>query len=415
MVRFNSSRRPYVRCRARRATSGSQHKVNAKAARHERESIMNFKNSKDLESWANRIEETVEKLSTSEWNARYMENKAQGPSEETYAAAGDWIRQAVKQSHPDTKVRERIKNIDERLVEKWTEKAKLGTPLYSDAVSGSYTVPQGFYGEVARVAELASVCMNKVTRVPMVTQQVVFPIESTGLSVKWVSAQSSSHSEINPTFTQATLNCKTVGGYIPLSMGELEDNGIAVAQNFFTAWGEAFGQEIDKQVLSANADPFTGVLFNGSSQTYQMGTGASTYSDMSVSDMDNLQAELTLAKYRKGAEFFLNQLTYDVLRNLKTAEGDYVIAPWAADPFIWKGSRLNITDVIATPVANKPFVGYFNPKFVFMGMRKDLELKIYDATFYAPTEDEVILSARARLSFAYPLTDAYAIMKTATA
>jgi hypothetical protein len=45
-------------------------------------------------------------------------------------------------------------------------------------------------------------------------------------------------------------------------------------------------------------------------------------------------------------------------------------------------------------------------------MRKDLELKIYDATFYAPTEDEVILSARARLSFAYPLTSAYGVMKT---
>jgi len=374
-----------------------------------------FENQADLSRWAEQIEERVDSLSKSDWNARFAESISKKPGEEFYAMAGSWLKMAIKQGHPEPAVRNRMTKIDERLVEKWIEKSKLGTPLYSDTTTGSYAVPVQFFNEVARVAQEASVTVGKVTRVNMNSNTCSIPVESTGTSVKWVSAQTSAHSEISPTFSQSTLSCKTVGGYIGLSIPMLEDNDVAAVQHFFNTWGEDYGQEIDKQVLSANADPFTGVLRQGSAQIHTMSAGQTAYTDMTSSDVDSMIGKLTSAKYRRGAELFMNTLTYDVLRNLKTAEGDYLVAPWAMNPYVYKGFAVNLSDQISTPAVSTPFVGFFNPKHVFMGVRKDLELKVFDQTSYAATEDEVILRARARLAFVYPLTSAYAVMKTAAA
>jgi HK97 family phage major capsid protein len=89
------------------------------------------------------------------------------------------------------------------------QKADLGTPLYSDATTGSYLVPVEYAAEVMYVAKQASQLMGQVREVPMAGITKYVPVQSDAAAVKWNTLQSSAKSEVNPTFTRATLTSYT--------------------------------------------------------------------------------------------------------------------------------------------------------------------------------------------------------------
>lgn len=298
------------------------------------------------------------------------------------------------------------------------EKAALGTPLYGDAATGSYIVPESMYQQIMYLADQKSVMAEKITRFPMTASTVKVPSLADGLTLAWPSDQSSAKSETNPTFSQDTLTAKTCAAWLAVT-DELEEDSIVLLANWFSnLFIEAWGAELDRQVLTANADPFTGVLHESDVNTVTMGTGKTSFSDVTIDDLYNMQDAVTKETAHYGAYYIMHRSVFNVVRQIKDDNGNYIYDKGnASTPATIVGVPYILSEVmpkVSDSAPGTPFIAYGNPKYIVQGERKALEFKRYEDTARNVDYDEIFYRFRTRQAFKVLLPSAFSILQTAT-
>lgn len=311
-------------------------------------------------------------------------------------------------------------------------KAPLGSPLYSDAVSGSYLIPIEYMSEVAYVARQASQLMGQVTEIPMISRQKLFPIQNASATpMSWNVAQSSTKTEVDPTFTQGTLTTYTGAIWTSITDELQEDSIVPLAAYFRDIFGQAWGYEFDYQCTQSNANPFTGML-NGATNSYVLPAGGTTFDSFGYQDGPNTIQKLTLEMKRVGAKWIMHTTVLDNLRKLTDANGNpiYFNAALGGGPDNASdatGGRMNgnpgllfgypyiTTDGMvpnSSSAVSTKFMIFGNPKYFYYGNRVGMEFKIFDQTYYAMQNDQIFFRMRLRAAFTTAVTGAFVAVAT---
>ena len=296
------------------------------------------------------------------------------------------------------------------------QKADLGTPIYSDATTGSYLVPVEYAAEVMYVAKQASQLMGQVREVPMSGITKYVPVQDTAVAVKWNTAQSSAKSEVNPTFGRATLTSYTGAMWTGIVDELDEDSLVPLAAYYRDIFGEAFGYEFDYQAARGSGSPFTGML-NGATNGVVLGEGQASFSDVGFDDLADVVSQLTSEQYRMGAKWIVNCTVFDILKKIKDANGNYIYQqPNGTQPgTIWGYPVISSDGMVSTAsdAASTKFIVFGNPKYFLFGNRVGLEFKIFDQTAYALEHDQIFFRGRLRWGMTTAIGGAFSYLKTA--
>ena len=300
-----------------------------------------------------------------------------------------------------------------------SQKTLTGSPLYSDAVSGSYLAGESYFNEVLRIAKQASVCMGRVTTLDMEHLSLKVPTLTTDVSLTWVTDQSTAKTETNPVFDLETLTAKTCAAWLSTS-DELEDDSIVALGILWTAlYSRAWGLEFDKQVLTANAAPFTGILYDADVNDLSMGSGRGTFSDLKMDDFVNLQDAIEGGETAHlGAGFIMHRSILSVVRKLKDDNGNPL---WqrgdASTPPTIMGTEYILSDVmpkLTESAASTPFIIYGNLGNWLWGKRAGLEIKKFDSTIKNLEHDQVFWRFKTRGCAAPGIPSAFSRLKTSS-
>lgn len=298
------------------------------------------------------------------------------------------------------------------------QKADLGTPLYSVAVTGSYLVPVEYAAEVMYVAKQASQLMGQVREVPMSGITKYVPVQNAAATVGWNVAQSSQKSEVNPTFGRATLTSYTGAMWTGIVDELDEDSLVNLAAYYRDIFGEAFGYEFDYQAARGSGSPFTGML-SGATQGLVLGTGQKSFSDIGFDDLQSAISKLTSENYRMGAKWIVHCTVFDILRKIKDANGNYIYQqPQGNAPgMLWGYPVVSSDGMVSTSsdAASTKFIVFGNPKYFLWGNRTGLEFKIFDQTSYALEYDQIFFRARLRWGMTTAIGGAFVAVSTAAA
>lgn len=296
------------------------------------------------------------------------------------------------------------------------QKADLGTPLYSDAVTGSYVVPVEYAAEVMYVAKQASQLMGQVREMPMSAVTKYVPTQDGAASVSWNTAQSSAKSETNPTFSRATLTSYTGAMWTGIVDELDEDSLVPLAAYYRDIFGEAFGYEFDYQAARGSGSPFTGML-NGASNGLVLGDGQVSFSDIAFDDLQSAISKLTTENKRMGAKWIVHCTVFDILRKIKDANGNYIYQqPNGGQPgSLWGYPVISTDGMVSTSsdAASTKFIVFGNPKYFLWGNRTGLEFKVFDQTAYALEYDQIFFRARVRWGMTTAIGNAFVAISTA--
>jgi len=300
------------------------------------------------------------------------------------------------------------------------QKAALGTVLRGDATTGSYLVPSEWYSEVMRIAGQTSQMMGKVTTIPMPARTMYLPTGGTGITLAWPSDETTAKSETNPTVGQETLSAKTCAAWMTWTEELEEDSIVNLVQYFQMLFGEAWAQEFDKQVLYSNASPFTGIAYDSGCSIRNMAAGKTSFADVELDDLIDMENDISTAGGEGAlvnAVWIMSRYTFNILRKLRTDDGEYIYQK-AADGVpatIWNRPYI-ISDQMpgsSSDATDTPFLILGNPKYVAHGERVGMEFKVYRDTIRNVDYDQIFLRFRIRAGFVVAVEEAFAVLETA--
>ncbi len=297
-------------------------------------------------------------------------------------------------------------------------KTVLGTPLTSDAVTGSYTVPVEFMREVQRLAEESSELMPLVKTVPMTSRTMSVPIKNAGMSLTWITSQAGDVAEANPTFQQDTLTAYTGAMYVPVTEEIVEDNAVALGQYIMELFVEAWTEAFDKALL-VDSSPFTGLLSDTGVNEVSMSAGETQFDNLDLQHIDSLIQALDSRAKRKGARLILHPTILDILANVKDANGNFKWQQSAAmPPSRIRGYQFVQSDQMpdsGDTAAETPFLAMGRVDTLMFGDRVSLELKYYENTIQNVENCESFFRCRVRAGFLIAQPANFAVLKTAGA
>jgi len=297
------------------------------------------------------------------------------------------------------------------------QKAALGSVLRSDAVTGSYLCPDEVYNDILHLAKQSSVCMGKVTKIPMSVKEVKVPTSVTQVSLAWPTDQTTAKTETNPTFDLTTLTAATCAAWMTWTDEFEEDSAIPVAEWFMARFAEAWGQEVDTQVLAANAAPFTGILHNTNVNDVSLGAGNTSFSDIGWENLIDLEDAVTSETGHQGAGYIMSRYVFNLLRRLKDDNGQPVfMPPTGTTPGSINGKPYTLSEVMpgsADDAVSTSFLIYGNLRHWLMGERIGMDMRVYRDTIRAVDYDQVFLRFRVRAAFDEGLPDAFSKLTTA--
>lgn len=295
-------------------------------------------------------------------------------------------------------------------------KGTLGTPLYSDAGTGAYLIPVEYSAEILRIGKQVSQMRGRVREVPMTGITKYVPIPNAGVSMTYMSLQSTAKSEVNPTFDRVTLTSKTGAMWTSIVDELQEDSLVSLAAYYSDIFGEEEGYDFDYQCTSSNADPFSGLL-HGAGNVLTLGAGQTSFDDVKFDDLYDAIALLTTENKRTGASWMMHCTVFDILRKIKDANGQYLYQkPEGTQPGLLCGYPYILTDGMvstASDAVSTKFIAFGNPKHFLFGNRVGMEFKIFDNTVYRMSEDMIYFRARVRRAFITGIVGAFVAVSTA--
>jgi len=292
-----------------------------------------------------------------------------------------------------------------------------GKTLATDTSPGSYLIPTQFYAGIWRIANEASVALPRLTKLQMTTRQLKVPVETVTPSLYWPTSDGSTVTQTSATFTEETISAKSCVSYIKLTESLLEDQDTQLMSVFAKQFGEALAAEIDRQFFTSNSDPFVGLEYDTDVNEYALGAGLTSLEDVSTADVHELIDKLTTLRYRRGAELFCSVGLLSNLRNLRDANGRFILAEATqADPARIFGIPVIPCDQISSsPTSGRAVMFYGALRNAIYGDRKSLVVELFDKTSDAVTSEVIYIRARSRWAINIPVPGAFARMVLADA
>jgi HK97 family phage major capsid protein len=314
------------------------------------------------------------------------------------------------------------KGFEKQYERQWNTKAALSTdPMSSDDTDsgnfyGSYLVPTDVIADVMRIAADSSAMMPLVTHRPVRGLTTTIPTSTDALTFTAQTNQETAFTEDTWTWGRSTLTVVTYATWIAITEAMDEDSLIGLGSFIRSACGEAWGTAFDTIALS-NAT--YGAMKTSGVNQVAMGTGDTSFANLSVDYMDQLVGKLITKSKRRGARFFMSPSVWDYPENELDADGNYKIRRFSESaPLAAKGYPVVLSDGMpdtSDDAVSTDFVAFGNPAYIIAGDRVGFEFKIFDQTESSMKYGEIFLRARVRQAMVNTIPSAWSKLTTAGA
>ncbi len=284
---------------------------------------------------------------------------------------------------------------------------------------GGFLVPSEFRATLVRLIESFGIIRPMATVIPMNRQELTLPKLTTGVLVFWVD-EGKTIPQTQPKFGEVRLVAKKLAALVPMTSELLEDSSIAIANLLATLFAEAIAEEEDRVALTADptsvpGDPFLGVLHNPDVITTIQPGGADAFTDLDADFLADMVASLT-ASAVAGARWFMHRTVFNIVRKLKTVDGEYIFQmPAGQQPgTIWE-IPYTLADVMPSITESGPDIPYVilgNMRHLYIGDRRQLSMAQSMHVGFA--QDKIFLRVLQRQAMEVAIGNAFAVLRTAT-
>ncbi len=298
-------------------------------------------------------------------------------------------------------------------------KSVLGDPVGNLATNDQYLINPLYEEVIMQEAAKKSVMMGLVTERPMMGPSLYLnERDRGGVELHWHTSYGQQYQATKSNMpTRVELKAYTLAGYIPFYDEFGEDVYVDLGKMFIEDFMEAYGQEFDRQCLTASADPFTGAMAQTKAKIHTI----KSVDASNLTYLDFRDAELKVApEERKDCCWFFNESILNHIVNIQDANGDPIWRkpgdglPGRVDGYKYYESSLlpQLTEL----GKDKPFAVFMNPKRIIHGNRKGIEIKKFDGTTESMEYGEIFMRFRKRDGFLVTRTTAnMVLLKTSNA
>jgi len=285
----------------------------------------------------------------------------------------------------------------------WTvSKAALGEPIGNMATNDQYLINPIYETEIMSDVAKKSVMMKLVRHRPMLGPSIFLPTRDRGgVQLNWLTAYGQKIEGSKPKGAERVeLKAYTLAGYIPWFDEFEEDVFVDLGAMFIDEFIETYGQEFDRQCLTADDDPFTGAM--ACSDVTEVSIAGNSIDKLTWKDFRDAVYKVP-AEERKDCSWFLNETVLNHIANIEDTTGRPIWRrPTEAMPGrldLYPYHEVSILPQIADIGANEIFAIFMNPKRIQHGNRRGIELKRFDQTTESLEYGELFLRFRKRDGF----------------
>jgi HK97 family phage major capsid protein len=285
----------------------------------------------------------------------------------------------------------------------WTvNKAAIGEPMGNMATNDQYLINPIYETEIMTEAAKKSVMMNLVRHKPMMGPSIFLPTRDRGgVQLHWLTAYGQQIKGSKPSGAERVeLKAYTLAGYIPWYDEFEEDVFVDLGAMFIDEFVEVYGQEFDRQCLLADNDPFTGAM--SCADKTEVTIAGSTIDKLTWKDFRDAVYKIP-AEERKDCCWFLNETVLNHIANIEDSEGRPIWrGPTEAMPGkldLYPYHEVSILPQLSEIKDDTPFAIFMNPRRIFHGNRKGIEIKKFDGTTESMEYGELFLRFRKRDGF----------------
>jgi HK97 family phage major capsid protein len=278
----------------------------------------------------------------------------------------------------------------------------LGEPMGNMATNDQYLINPIYETEIMSDVAKKSVMMSLVRHRPMAGPSIFLPTRDRGgVQLNWLTAYGQKIEGSKPKGAERVeLKAYTLAGYIPWFDEFEEDVFIDLGAMFISEFVETYGQEFDRQCLTADDDPFTGAM--ACADVTEVAIKGNTIDDLTWKDFRDAVYKVP-AEERKDCSWFLNETVLNHIANIEDTTGRPIWRrPTEAMPGrldLYPYHEVSILPQIADIGANEIFAIFMNPKRIQHGNRRGIELKKFDGTTESLEYGELFLRFRKRDGF----------------
>lgn len=343
-----------------------------------------------------------------------------------YEQVGKLVRAAWRKNIPEIAAAGAVLNSRERTDEWDTErsimfdkssgrfqsidKAAIGSPVGS-AGDGTYIINVQMERELIRYALEWSDMMKHVRNIPMSAKSISWPrLNRHTANLFWLTDYGTPavSQTGKPSFgTRVQMDAATLAGYIPW-YDEFTDDiqiNVTLGQLFMEMFTEAYAAEFDKQVLTANSDPYKGIFkFTAAGECLRKFTSGASPTSVTLDDLKAMPLMIPRAD-RDGGMFIVSEELVSYLISLRNAMGDFLIQPpndsgrpgrIVGFPYIEAKRAPQFGDV----GSGQAFVWFGNPsRTLWHGDRKGIEIRTFSETSESLLYGEQFIRFRKRDAF----------------
>jgi len=219
-----------------------------------------------------------------------------------------------------------------------------------------------------------------------------------------------------PTFGQVQLTAKKAGVIVPVTTELFEDSAEDINAILFKYFAEAFATAEDNQAFQGDGTVFTGILAVSGTNAVTMGSGETSFANISADDLMDLIAAVP-SRVAANGKFIMHRTVFALIKKLTDGSGNYLFDP--ADKTIWGYPVITADEMPSTSddAADTAFVIFGDPSYLYLGDRRQMTVALADqATVGSDNlfeKDMIAVRATERVAISVAMPNAFAILKTA--
>ena len=231
----------------------------------------------------------------------------------------------------------------------------------------TFVIPDIVDSELFHFERERSVALQYCRIWDMTSEKLSFPAETASSTVAW----GNTTSESEPTSTEVELSAQELSAY-----AAVKDMTLADARTDIVSWiademAEACALELDNQVFNGTGDPVSGLLSAKCGYSVVMGSGSTSFSNLTSTHMSDMIADLDGRK-KDGAAFYGHGLAMHYIRDLKDDNNRPIFLPVLSAPTNYQVYGFPVREVIksqSTDGSGTAFLLFGNLKYFAIGRR----------------------------------------------
>lgn len=231
----------------------------------------------------------------------------------------------------------------------------------------TFVIPDIVDAELFHFERERSIALQYCRMWDMTSEKLSFPAETASSTVAW----GNTTSESEPTSTEVELSAQELSAYAAVRDTTLADSRTDIVSWIADEMAEACALEIDNQVFNGTGDPCSGLLSAKCGYSVVMGTGSTSFSNITCDHLSEMIKDLDGRK-KEGAAFYGHGTALHYIRILKDDNGALIYQPTVSSPTIYQVFGYPLREVIksqSTDGSGTAFVLFGNLRHFAIGRR----------------------------------------------